>query len=130
MHATEYALVTEFGAPIRTVLAPGLGFKYPYQSVRKFDNRLAVFIPPASEFLTLEKRPVVASSALFWRVADPKRFFQTVFDEAGAESRLGDILYAELGAAIGQNPIGSFVSSEPGAYRAGAILAEVTRRCG
>jgi len=129
VQATDYALVTEFGAPIRTVLTPGLGFKYPYQRVRKFDNRLAVFVPPASEFLTLEKRPVVAASALVWQIADPKRFFETVFDEAGAESRLGDILYAELGAAIGQSPIESFVSSEPGVYRASAILAEVTRRC-
>jgi membrane protease subunit HflC len=128
--SAEYALVTEFGAPVRVVKTPGLHVKYPHQSVRTFDNRLFVFASAPSEFLTLEKTPAVASGALLWRIADPKRFFETVFDRAGAESRLNDILYAELGAAIGRNPLTAFVSAEPGAYRAPAILAEVARICG
>ena len=125
--ASECALVTEFGAPVRTVKEPGLHLKYPYQSVRAFDNRLSVFAPPPSEYLTLEKTPVLASTAAFWRIADPQRFLETVFDETGAESRLGDILYAELGAAIGRNPLQAFVAAEPGAYRVPIILEGVRR---
>ncbi len=44
-------------------------------------------------------------------------------------SRLGDILFAELGAAIGQNPLTSFITLDPTAYRADAVLAEVSRKC-
>jgi modulator of FtsH protease HflC len=102
----EFALVTEFGKPVQVVTAPGLGFKYPYQSVRSFDSRIDVYVPAASEFLTLEKTPVVAGAAILWRIADPKRFFET----AGS-------------------PLSAFVSVEPGAYRAEALLAEVTRKC-
>jgi modulator of FtsH protease HflC len=125
----EYALVTEFGNPVKAVTTPGLGFKLPYQSVRTFDVRLFAFTPPPTEFLTLEKTPVVASSTILWRISDPKRFFQTVFDRAGAESRLADVLFAEFGAAIGRSPLVAFVSSEPGPYRAGAILNEVGAKC-
>jgi membrane protease subunit HflC len=125
----EYALVTEFGKPVQVVTVPGLRFKLPYQSVRTFDSRLFAYTPPSTEFLTVEKTPVVAASTIIWRISDPKQFFQTVFDRAGAESRLGDILFAELGAAIGRSPLTAFVSIEPGADRADAILTEVEAKC-
>lgn len=125
----EYALVTEFGKPVQVITVPGLGFKYPYQSVRTFDSRLFAYTPASTEFLTLEKTPVVAASTVLWRVSDPQKFFQTVFDRAGAESRLGDILFAELGAAVGRSPLVAFVSIEPKAFRADAILAEVRGKC-
>jgi len=127
--AGEYAVVTDFGRPVRVVTTPGLQFKYPYQSVRTFDARLFASTPSASEFLTLEKTPVVAAGTILWRIADAKKFFQTVFDRAGAESRLGDVLFAEMGAAVGRSPLSAFYSVEPGEYRVDAILADVAARC-
>jgi len=126
--ASEYAVVTEFGDPVQVIKTPGLNFKYPYQSVTKFDNRLFILVPPLSEFLTLGKTNVVASSAILWRIADPKRFLQTVFDKNGAESRLSDILFAELGAALGRTPLPAFVSINPGEYQAEAILKMVAEQ--
>jgi modulator of FtsH protease HflC len=126
---TEYAIVTDFGKPTQVVTSPGLGFKYPYQSVHTIDRRLFVYASPSSEFLTLEKTPVVAAGTVLWRVVDPTRYFETVFDRAGAESRLGDILFAELGAALGRNPLTAFVSIDTAAYQADAIVAEMVRRC-
>jgi len=127
--ATEYAIVTDFGKPTQVITSPGLGVKLPYQSIRTADRRLFVYASPVAEFLTLEKTQVIAAGTVLWRVADPRRFFVTVFDRAGAESRLGDILFAELGAAIGRSPLTAFVSIEPAAYRADAIVAEMARRC-
>src|SRR5439155_842606 len=99
--AGEYAVVTQFGKPVRVESTPGLKFKLPapVQTVSRFDRRLFVLVPPPREFLTLGKNAVVASGFIVWKVHDPKRFMQTVFDRAGAESRLGDILFAELRAA-------------------------------
>jgi modulator of FtsH protease HflC len=127
--STQYAIVTDFGKPTQVVTSSGLGFKYPYQSVHTIDRRLFVYASPASEFLTLEKTPVVAAGTVLWRVVDPKRYFETVFDRAGAESRLGDILFAELGAALGRNPLAAFVSTDASAYGAEAIITEMARRC-
>jgi len=129
VRAGDFALVIEFGKPVKVITHPGLGFKLPYQSVRIFDGRLFAHTAAPSEFLTLEKTPVVAAGTVFWRIDDPKKFFQTVFDRAGAESRLADILFAELGAAIGRNPLLAFFSMEPAVYRADAILAEVDSKC-
>ncbi len=122
----EYAVVTQFGRPVQVVTEPGLGVKLPYQSVNKFDNRLFVYAPPPSEFLTLEKTAIAAAGVILWRIAEPRKFFETVFDRVGAEARLSDILSAELGAAIGRSPLAAFVSTEPDAYRADAVFAEVT----
>src|SRR5881397_3840453 len=59
--SADYAIVTDFGKPTQVITAPGLGFKHPLQSVRTFDHRLSVYAASPSEFLTLEKTPVVAS---------------------------------------------------------------------
>jgi modulator of FtsH protease HflC len=128
--AGEFAVVTQFGNPVRVETTPGLKLKYPapIQSVTKFDRRLFVLVPPPREFLTLGKKSIVASGFIVWRIADPRRFMQTVFDRSGAESRLGDILFAELGAALGGAPSSAFVSTVPGEYRAEDVLAGVTRQ--
>jgi membrane protease subunit HflC len=125
----QYGVVTQFGDPVQVLTAPGLGIKYPYQSVRKFDARLHVYSPAFSEFLTRDKTAVVASGVIIWRIEEPRRFFETVLSLAGAESRLSDILFAELGAAIGRNPLSAFVATDRGSYRAEEILAEVAQQC-
>jgi modulator of FtsH protease HflC len=125
----EYAVVTEFGDPVQVVTEPGLGIKYPYQSVRKFDARLYVYAPPLSEFLTRDKTAVVASGVILWRVEEPRKYFETVFSRTGAESRLSDILFAELGAAIGRSSLDAFVAIDQDAYRAEDIVAEVAEQC-
>ena len=38
---TESVFITEFGRPIRLIEQPGLHFKWPHQSARAFDRRLA-----------------------------------------------------------------------------------------
>jgi modulator of FtsH protease HflC len=126
----EFAVVTQFGRPVRVESTPGLKLKLPapFQTVARFDRRLFALVPTPREFLTLGKRNVIASGFILWRVHDPKKFMQTVFDRVGAESRLGDILFAELGAALGGAPFSAFVSTAPGEYRAEAILADVTRQ--
>jgi len=126
----EFAVVTQFGRPVRVESTPGLKVKLPapFQTVARFDRRLFALVPTPREFLTLGKKNVIASGFILWRVHDPKKFMQTVFDRVGAESRLGDILFAELGAALGGAPFPAFVSTAPGEYRAEAILAGVTRQ--
>src|SRR5262249_39559517 len=125
---SEVAVVTQFGRPVRVESSPGLKRKLPVQSVIRFDRRLFALVPPPREFLTLGKQNVVATGFILWRIHDPEKFMQTVFDRAGAESRLGDILFAELGAALGGAPFSAFVSTGPGEYRAEAVLADMTRQ--
>ena len=126
----QFVVVTQFGRPVRVEATPGLKLKLPapFQTVTRFDRRLFALVPAPREFLTLGKQSVVATGAILWRVHDPEKFMQTVFDRVGAESRLGDILFAELGAALGGAPLAAFVSTAPGEYRAEAVLAAMTRQ--
>jgi modulator of FtsH protease HflC len=126
---SQDAIVTDFGRPTQIITTPGLGFKYPYQSLQVFDRRVFVYAAASNEFLTLEKTPVVAAGTVLWRVGDPKRYFETVAERSAAESRLGDVLYAELGAAIGRTPIATFVSVAFEGDQADRVMAEVTARC-
>jgi membrane protease subunit HflC len=126
--ANEFGIVTAFGRPVAVIDQPGLDVKAPYETVHRIDKRLFVYAAPPAEFLTLEKIPVVAAGTVLWRTVDPKHFFETVFDRPGAEARLGELLLAELGAAIGGNPLAAFVSADPAARREDAILAAVVER--
>jgi len=125
----EFAVISQFGRPVRVESTPGLKLKLPapFQTVTRFDRRLFALVPAPREFLTLGKQSVVATGLILWRVHDPAKYMRTVFDRVGAESRLGDILFAELGGALGGAPFAAFVSTAPGEYRAEAVLAGMTR---
>jgi membrane protease subunit HflC len=113
----ETVTVTMFGRPTRTIADAGLHFKWPMESVIRFDRRLRVYDPGSSEFLTSDKKNLVLGSAICWRIADPNRFLQTVGDPSGAEMRLHDIVWASLAASLGRVELGALLSVEPGRAR-------------
>ena len=112
---TEVALVTRFGRPLDTLAGPGLNFKspWPIDAVVRVDQRLLVFDNEPTEMLTRDKKNVLIDSFLCWKIEDPKRFVQTVRTRAEAEARLLDLATSELGAAVGSEPMDSFLASDP-----------------
>jgi membrane protease subunit HflC len=109
---TEYAIVTQFGDPVRAITGPGLYTKLPdpVQSVIRLNNRLRLYTLPQAEFLTQDKKNIITESYATWRVLDPLLFYETVKDAPGAEARLADILASELGVALGTYPLSSLVT--------------------
>lgn len=109
---TEYAIVTQFGNPVRAITSPGLYTKLPdpAQSVIRINNRLRLYTLTQAEFLTQDKKNIVAESYATWRVTDPLLFYETVQDAPGAEARLADILASELGVALGKYTLSSLVT--------------------
>ena len=109
---TEYAIVTQFGNPVRAITGPGLYTKLPdpVQSVIRLNNRLRLYTLPQAEFLTQDKKNIVTESYATWRVSDPLLFYETVKDAPGAEARLADILASELGVALGKYSLSSLVT--------------------
>jgi modulator of FtsH protease HflC len=111
---TQYGVVSRFGHIVRVVETPGLYFKLPFDRVLPVDRRLLNSTPSEAEYLTADKKNVVVRSLALWRIADPKRFLETVGSPAGAEIQLVDVMLAEIGAAFGNHPFASFVSAEAG----------------
>jgi membrane protease subunit HflC len=127
--ATEYAIVTRFGRPIRTFTTPGLRFRVPLiDQVIHLDARVLLTEPAATEYLTLDKKNIVARSFLTWRIADPLRFLQTMVVRDTAEARLAAVSASELGSAFGSAPFESLVSTDPQRMRLDGVVQEVEER--
>jgi len=123
---TEFALVTQFGRPVRTVAEAGLHVKWPFQSILWFDKRLRIYNPRPSEFLTRDKKNLVIENYVAWRIDDPNRFVQTVGDTSAAEMRLHDIIWSGLSATLGTADLESLVSASPDKVQAAPLLDLLT----
>jgi modulator of FtsH protease HflC len=123
---TEFALITQFGRPVRTITQAGLHAKWFFQSALRFDKRLRIYNPAPSEFLTRDKKNLVIENYVAWRIEDPGRFVQSVGDVPSAEMRLHDIIWSGLSAAFGNEDLDSLVSTEREKLQSTAILDAIT----
>jgi modulator of FtsH protease HflC len=123
---TQFAIVTQFGKPVRAITTAGLKLKWPWQSLLSFEKRLMVYNPRPSEFLTRDKKNIVVDNYVAWRVADPNRFLQTVNDLTGAEMRLHDTVWAAAAAALGNTDLSALVSVRPEDVKVQDVMRQVT----
>lgn len=102
--AREVAVVTLFGAPVRTVLEPGLYLRapWPLHEVVRFDRRARLLEVAPAELLTADKKNLVVEAFVVWRVSDPERFLETVGAESAAETWLSDLVVSRVAAGLGQ----------------------------
>lgn len=86
---TESAVVTTFGkADEKSIVRePGLGFRFPYpiQTVTKYDTRNRVIESRPETQQTADKRLIVVTAFLTYRVSDPLKFYQS-FSGAGSQA--------------------------------------------
>jgi len=128
---TEYAVITQFGNPVRTILEPGLKFKLPepVQSIHRFDNRLQIYEAGELELLTRDKKSVVVDHYGMWRIKDPITYMKTVKDKIGAEARLSDTFSSSLGVAMGQYNLDELINIDANKLKFERMLQEVAKRC-
>jgi membrane protease subunit HflC len=120
------ALVVQLGNPVRTVSEPGLYAKIPLiQEVLYFDRRLLLYDAAPKEILTRDKQQLVVDNYARWRIADPLQFYRTVRNEAGAQSRLDDIIYSNLRETLGRHTLDDIVSTQRS-----DLMAEITQSSG
>jgi len=117
-------LVVQLGDPVRTVQEPGLYLKIPFiQSVLYFDKRLLHYEAASRELLTRDKQQLVVDNYMRWRIRDPLQFYRTVRNEAGAQSRLDDIVYSNLRENLGRHTLSEIVNQ-----KRAELMDEVTRK--
>jgi membrane protease subunit HflC len=90
----EQGIIVQFGEPIGDVIdVPGLHWRVPFiQEVRRFDKRLLAWDGDVSQIPTLGREFIIVDTTARWRIADPLQFLRSVRDEAGARTRLDDII--------------------------------------
>lgn len=121
---TQQAIVIQLGKPIEGISAPGLHLKIPFiQRVKYFERRILVYDAAPTEILTKDKKNLVVDNYTKWKIVNPLKFYKTVKNAMGAQSRLDDIVYAQLRVELGQHDLSNIVSKSRN-----EIMATVTEK--
>ncbi len=122
---TEQVIVTQLGKFIREIKQPGLKFRIPLiQVVHKFEARVLEYDAEAAKIITDDKKHLVIDNYARWKIVDPLKFYQTVGNESGAQSRLDDIVFSELREELARHTLTEIVS-----VNRAQIMDRVTEQC-
>ncbi len=131
LDAREVAVVTSFGAPVRTLVEPGLYVRapWPLHEVVRFDARARVLEVAPTELLTSDKKNLVVEAFAIWRVSDPQRFLEAVGTPEAAEAQLGDLVTSRVAAAVGQVELQDVLTIDPttGDLLPGTVRTDVAK---
>jgi membrane protease subunit HflC len=111
---TEQVVVLQFGKPVgEPVTKPGLHFRMPYiQEVRRFDKRLLTWDGDPNQIPTRGREFISIDTTARWRIVNALQFLKSVRDEAGAQSRLDDIIDSVVRDMISSTELTEIVRSE------------------
>ncbi len=123
---TEQVVITQFGEPKGdAITTPGLKFKTPFiQAANYFDKRFLEWDGDPNEVPTRDKRFIHVDTYARWRITDPLKYFQRLRTEAGAQSRLDDILDGETRNVIASHDLIEVVRSSNREFAAAEEIAE------
>lgn len=117
------AVVVQLGEPVRIVREPGLYWKIPFaQTVLWFDRRQLDYDAAPREVLTRDKQQLMVDNYARWRIVDPLQFYRTVRNEAGAQSRLDDIIYSNVRENLGRNTLSDIINA-----KRSELMEQITR---
>jgi membrane protease subunit HflC len=114
---SELAIRTQFREIRGTGYGPGLHFKFPIDTIIKFERRVVSQSFQGETFLTSENRGLVVDYYVKWRIRDPARYFRTFGENEGAAAqRLSDIVKDGIKNAVAQRTLQEIVSAERTAF--------------
>jgi len=110
---TEYAVVFQFGEPIRVVSNVGLNVKLPFvQNVVLFDKRLQEISMEDKEVIASDQKRLIINAFVKYRIVEPIKYYTSVRDEYGFKNKFSTILDSRLRQVIGEIPLTSLLSTE------------------
>lgn len=110
----EQALVLQFGKPVgETITTPGIHFKTPFiQEVRRYDKRLIAWDGSPNQIPTRGREFISIDTTARWKIVDALQFVKSVRDEAGAQTRLDDIIDSVVRDKISSTELTEIVRSK------------------
>ncbi len=111
----EHAILFKFGEIVNADYEPGLHWKlpYPFNEVKKFDNRILTIDTRPGSFATVEQKYLIVDSYVKWRIEDVATYYQTT---SGNENTAGALLYEVINnglrAEFGKRTIQEVVAGE------------------
>lgn len=89
----------------------GLYFKYPWDTVNPFEDRVLEYDSAATDIVTSDKKRLLIDTYARFRILDPLKFMETVQTENGAQARLDDIIYSVVREETGKRKLIEIVRS-------------------
>ena len=123
----EQAVIVQFGRPVGTpVTEAGLHVKLPFvQEVRRFEKRILIWDGDPNQIPTKGREFIWVDTTARWRIADAKKFLESVATEAGARSRLNDIIDSVVRDQVSGSELVELVRSASWVVPEEEVLEEV-----
>jgi membrane protease subunit HflC len=123
----QQAVIVQFGRPVGTpITEAGLHLKVPFvQDVLRFEKRLLVWDGDPNQIPTKGREFIWVDTTARWRIADAKKFLESVATEAGARSRLDDIIDSVVRDQVSASELVELVRSASWEVPEGEVLEEV-----
>ena len=123
----QQAVIVQFGRPVgEPVTEAGLHVKLPFvQEVRRFEKRLLIWDGDPNQIPTKGREFIWVDTTARWRIADVKKFLESVATEEGARSRLDDIIDSMVRDQVSSSELVDLVRSASWEVPKGEILEEV-----
>jgi membrane protease subunit HflC len=123
----QQAIIVQFGRPVGApVTEAGLHVKLPLiQEVRRFEKRLLIWDGDPNQIPTKGREFIWVDTTARWRIADAKKFLENVATEAGARSRLDDIIDSVVRDQVSASELVELVRSASWEVPEGEVLEEV-----
>lgn len=100
----EQVVLTEFGEPVGGLRTdPGLYFLWPWYEVHRFSKRILRWDGDRAQVPTKDKRFIWIDATARWRIVDPLKFFKSVRNFEGAQTRIDDVIESSLRLTISDN---------------------------
>lgn len=110
----ELVIVTRFGKLVRIVEESGLHLKYPgiFESVNRFDKRSDLFETQPTQLLLGDKKPIIISCFILWKISDPQLFFQSMGRAESAVQKIGDVVNSKLSIVLSDYSIEDIINTD------------------
>lgn len=127
---SEFAVVTQFGKPVKTVSEAGAMLKLPnpVQAVTMLEKRVQMLRLEPSEYSTRDRRNIVVDNYVVWRIVDPIAFLTSVRTTEIAEQRLNTITNSEIGAMLATYPLSSILNVDAEQNRLEQLFKQVSEK--
>lgn len=124
----QQAVIVQFGRPVgETVTQAGLHIKIPLiQKVRRFEKRLLIWDGDPNQIPTKGREFIWVDTTARWRISDARKFLENVDTEAGAQSRLDDIIDSVVRDQVSSSELVELVRSATWEVPEKEALEEVT----
>ena len=109
----QQVLVLQFGEPKKIIDSPGIKMKLPFlQNAVFFDKRIIDLAIAEQEVIASDQKRLIINAFTKYKIIDPLKFYTTVNNFYGLESKLSAILDSSLRQIIGEVTLSDLLTTD------------------